>query len=141
MPPKCSKQFVTIISVSYTHLYPTMRFSYGMVLVLTIMLVISIDRLKEIKKIPAIVSIVLMLLAGVIAFLIVKTQRKPFVCYEAAILAIIATIILVVYFLIRNKKYSYILLYGMTLVAAINIACNSCLLYTSWNLDYTWSSV
>ena len=39
-----------------------MRFSYGMVLVLTIMLVISIDRLKEIKKIPAIVSSVLMLL-------------------------------------------------------------------------------
>ena len=66
-----------------------------------------------------------MLVAGVIAFLIGKTQRKPFVCYEAAILAIIATIILVVYFLIRNKKYSYILLYGITLVAAINIACNS----------------
>lgn len=114
--------------------YPTMRFSYGMVLVLSIMLAISIDRLKEIKKIPAIVSSILMLVAGVIAFLIGKTQRKPFVCYEAAILAIIATIILVVYFLIRNKKYSYILLYGMTLVAAINIACNSYGLFSSKEL-------
>lgn len=56
--------------------YPTMRFSYGMALVLSIMLAISIDRLKEIKKIPAIVSSILMLVAGVIAFLIGKHKES-----------------------------------------------------------------
>ncbi len=105
--------------------YSTMRFSYGMALLLVIMLVYALEELKDVSKISVFVVLGILLAVYISFFWIAKIgSDTPKLDTQSAILGIITIVIVVAYIILRNKKWSGIVLYGVTIIAAVNAAFN-----------------
>lgn len=105
--------------------YPTMRFSYAMALLLSVMFVYAVDALKEVKETALVISS--LLLAAICGFLLynAKDYDKPELYYVTAAFGFVCIALIAVYIMYRDMKYAKYMLYALSFMVVINIGYNS----------------
>lgn len=116
--------------------YATMRFSYAMALLLSVMLVYAIDNLREMKKYPIIIMSGIIVFMSVYLGYISTTSKKPSVFCMALILIVISLIIALLYYFFKNKRKTEWIIYGFTVIAVINLMFNCTTIFSSRYFDY-----